>query len=113
MLGLAGWYFVILRGAKPTALHRAALPYALLLASTAGIATGLALQAPAFWTMAAGATLFLLSDLIIAARLFSPEGAFGSQRHFYLIDNAIWLTYGPAQMLIVYSIAGALRAVAP
>jgi len=108
-LGLVGWAFVVFRGGKPTFLHWIALPYALLLASTAGIASGLALQDIALWTMAAGAALFLLSDLVIAARLFNPQGTFGSQKHFYLIDNAIWLTYGPAQMLIVYSVAGALR----
>jgi len=112
-LGLAGWYFVVLRGGKPTILHWIALPYALLLASTAGVATGLAVQEPALWTMAIGAALFLLSDLVIAARLFNPEGPFSSRRHFYLIDNTIWLTYGPAQMLIVYSVAGALRTVTP
>ena len=80
-----------------TVLHYAALPYALLLASTAGFATGLALNISAFIPLALGCALFLLSDLLIAARLFS--GVF-----FPLIDDVVWLTYGPAQMLIVYSI---------
>jgi hypothetical protein len=84
-------------------LHWVALPYALLLASTAGVATGLALQDTAFWPMAAGAALFLLSDLILAAQLFNG-------RRFRLIDDVIWLTYGPGQMLIVYSVAAALGA---
>jgi hypothetical protein len=81
-------------------LHRAALPYALLLASTAGLATGLAVQAPAFVPLAIGGGLFLLSDLILAARLFNGV-------YFYLIGDIVWLTYGPAQALIVYSVSSA------
>ncbi len=101
-VGLAGWYVVVWRPAgRRGTLQRAALPYALLLSSTAGCATGLALQDAAFWPMAAGAALFLLSDLILAARLFN--GAY-----FSLIDDVVWLTYGPGQMLIVYAVAGAL-----
>jgi len=106
LIGLGGWYFVVFRGQKPSALHWAALPYALLLASTAGFATGLALQNSAFLPFAVGGGLFLLSDLILAARLFNNA-------HFYLIDDVVWLTYGPGQMLIVYAIAAALSIVKP
>lgn len=95
LIGLVGWYVVVFRGGKPGVLHWAALPYALLLASTAGFATGLALQAPAFALVAVGAALFLLSDLLIAAQLFN-------NLHFPFIGDVIWLTYGPAQALIVY-----------
>ncbi len=101
LIGLALWYLIVFRGSKHTVLHRAALPYALLLASTAGVATGLAVQAPAFIPLAIGAALFLVSDLILAAQLFN-------HRHFPLIGDVIWLTYGPAQALIVYSVASAL-----
>lgn len=101
LIGIVGWYRVVFRGSKPTRLHRAALPYALLLASTAGVATGLAVQEPAFIPLALGAALFFASDLLLAAQLFN-------QRHFPLIGDVIWLTYGPAQALIVYSVAGAL-----
>jgi hypothetical protein len=101
LIGLAGWYLVVYRGSKPTVLHKAALPYALLLASTAGLATGLAAQAPVFIPLAIGAALFLLSDLILAAQLFN-------HLHFPLIGDVIWLTYGPAQALIVYAVASAL-----
>ncbi len=101
LMGLAGWYVVVYRGSKATVLHRAALPYALLLASTAGVATGLALQAPVFVPLAIGAALFLLSDLLLAAELFNGL-------RFPLIGDLIWLTYGPAQALIVYSVASAL-----
>jgi hypothetical protein len=102
LFGLAGWYVVAGRCQRPrTALRWAALPYSLLLASTAGLASGLALQAPTFFTLAAGGALFLLSDLILAARLFGNA-------YFPLLDDVVWLTYGPGQMLIVYSAGSAL-----
>jgi hypothetical protein len=103
LVGLLGWYLVVYRGARghPTVLHWAALPYALLLASTAGCAAGLATQAWAFAPAAAGASLFLISDLILAAHRFNNV-------HFYLIDDAVWLTYGPGQMLIVFALGNAL-----
>jgi hypothetical protein len=105
LVGAVAWYFVVFRGhaARPSALHWAALPYALLLASTAGFATGLALQDAAFVPLAIGAVLFLISDLLLAAHLFAG-------RSFHLIDDVIWLTYGPGQMLIVYSIGAAIMA---
>lgn len=96
LFGVVGWYFIVFRGQQATTLHYAALPYALLLASTAGVATGLALLQSAYIPLAAGAALFLTSDLILAAQLFNGL-------RFPFIGDVIWLTYGPAQMLIVYS----------
>lgn len=97
LIGSGGWYLAVFRGQKPTPLHYAALPYALLLASTAGVATMMAIvMPPLFVTLAVGAALFLISDLILAAQLFNGL-------HFRLIGDVVWLTYGPAQMLIVYS----------
>ncbi|MCB9451605.1 MAG: lysoplasmalogenase [Anaerolineaceae bacterium] len=101
LVGVLGWYIVVFRGQQATFLHYAALPYALLLASTAGFATGLALQSAGFVPLAVGAALFLLSDLILAAQLFN-------NLHFRLIGDIVWLTYGPAQMLIVISVYTAL-----
>lgn len=103
LIGLVGWYVVVFRNPQKTPLHYAALPYALLLATTAGFATNLALHDSIFLPLAIGTALFLLSDLILAARLFN-------NLHFYLIDDVVWLLYGPAQMLIVYSIGSALIA---
>ncbi|MCB8988979.1 MAG: lysoplasmalogenase [Ardenticatenaceae bacterium] len=100
LIGLAGWYFVVFRGQDPTLVHWVALPYALLLASTAGLGSGLAIQERRFIPLAVGGALFLLSDLILAGDMFS--GLF-----FRLIGDVVWLTYGPAQMLIVYSIGTA------
>jgi hypothetical protein len=102
LVGSIGWYLVVFRGRKHTFLHYAALPYALLLATTAGLATALASQVPTFFPLAIGTALFLLSDLILAAQLFNGL-------HFRMIGDVVWLTYGPAQMLIVYSVASAWR----
>lgn len=102
LIGAVCWYLLIFRGQETTALHWAALPYALLLAGTTGLATGLALQAALFWGLAAGAALFLASDLILAMELFTGL-------KFTSIGDVIWLTYSPGQMLIVYSAAATIR----
>lgn len=102
VLGAALWYGVVYRPAKArSALHLAALPYALLLAMTTAFGTGLALQTGDFIPLAIGAGLFLLSDLILAAQLFN-------RLYFPRIGDVIWLTYGPGQMLIVYTVPLAL-----
>jgi hypothetical protein len=97
LLGAALYYIVVLRGGQPSTLSMAALPYALLLAATAGVATGLAFQQPIFTGLAIGAALFLLSDLLIAAELFTG-------RRLPSHNDIVWLTYGPGQMLIVVSV---------
>ena len=98
IIAVIGWYLAVFRFAKgkPEVLHWFALVYAILLSSTAGGATGLALQNAVFAPLALGAALFLFSDLLIAARMFGKV-------HFTLIDDVIWLTYGPAQALIVFA----------
>ena len=102
LVALLGWWAMVMRGAKkPAALHWAALPYAWLLATTAGLAMSLALQSPVFIPLAAGTFLFLVSDLILAGALFSGLA-------IPLIHDAVWLTYGPGQMLIVFSIGSML-----
>jgi hypothetical protein len=101
-VGAIGWILIAFPSSQPASLRWGALPYTLLLASTAGLATGLAVQAATFIPLAFGGGLFLLSDLILAGQLFD---AF----HFPLINAAVWLTYGPAQMFIVYSVNSALK----
>ena len=96
-IGAAGWYVVVWRGSARGTLQRAALPYALLLASTTGLATGLAILAPTLWPLGVGAALFLFSDLVLATQLFN-----GARWPF--ISDVVWLTYGPGQMLIVYAL---------
>ena len=100
LIAVVGWYFIVYRGAVVTRLHWLVLPYALILATTAGTGTALALQEPAFWPLVLGAALFLLSDMILG-------GAWFNDLQLPNIHDIIWLTYGPGQMLIVYSIATA------
>jgi hypothetical protein len=101
-IGAAGWYVAVFRPARErTGLHWAALIYALLLASTAGVATALTLHVGVYLPIAVGAALFLLSDLIIAGQLFAGL-------RFPRINDVIWLTYGPAQCLLVLSVYIAL-----
>lgn len=106
-LGVLGWYVTVYLGPRRgSKLALAALGYCALLASTAGVATSLVLQRPRYASLLVGGVLFVLSDLIIAMRIFNPE-------MFQRIPEAIrsdivWLTYGPAQALIVHGILAAL-----
>lgn len=102
LIAVLGWYIIVFRGQEASLLHWAALPYALLLASTAGFGTGLALQSSLFIGLAFGGGLFLFSDLVLAGEIFSGL-------KFKYIGDVVWLTYGPGQMLIVYSIGSALK----
>lgn len=100
LLAVLIWFWVIYRGApegKRSVLHVAALPYAMLLSSTVGVGLGTAVQNSAFIPFFIGAALFLLSDLLIAVDLFN-------KKRFRLMGDVIWLTYGPAQWLIVLTI---------
>jgi hypothetical protein len=104
--GLAAWYFIVFKGegtraAESKLLVYAALPYTILLSATAGIACGYALRLKHLRYFAVGACLFLLSDIIIAMRMFRPE--FYQMIPELIRSEAVWLTYGPAQFLIVYS----------
>lgn len=99
MIGLVAWYLIAYQGDKNRDLLWPGLGYTLLLAGTAGIATGLALQQRRLVWLAVGAALFLLSDLILAIGLFRE-----SVRHS---TEWVWLTYSPGQMLIVFSVISA------
>jgi uncharacterized membrane protein YhhN len=100
LVGLVGWTMVALPAMSKTVLVWPALPYSLLLAGTAGCATALYLGEAKFLGLAVGGGLFLLSDLILATRMFGNG--------FPLAGELVWATYGPGQMLIVYSIGSAL-----
>jgi len=97
LVGVVGWYFVVYRNVHDASLVPAALGYVLLLASVAGCASELAVQSRSFLPMACGTALFFVSDLMIALNRFADLNSSS-------IEAAIWLTYGPAQMLIVYSV---------
>lgn len=98
--GVLGWYLVVWRGGAHGPEAVAALPYTLLLAGLAGLGTALGLQSTPFLTTAAGTVLFLISDLLLAA------GKFRGLR-FPLLPDLVWLTYGPAQLLIVLTVNAA------
>jgi len=100
LVGLVGWYLVVMLGSENRDLVWPALPYSLLLAGTAGVACGLAAQDRRLTALAVGGALFLASDLILACGLF--RGYFAHQ------TECVWLTYGPGQMLIVFSTIAAV-----
>jgi uncharacterized membrane protein YhhN len=75
-----------------------------LLTGMAALATTLAIEDANFIPTAVGAFLFVMSDTLLAGVLFE-------RCRFHLIHDAIWLTYGTGQMLIVYGVSGALRVV--
>lgn len=87
------------KNSPPMVLVYAALPYAMLLATTAGFATSLTMLDFTFVLLAIGAVFFLISDALIALRVFN-----GLTLQVINIDDLIWLLYGPAQMLIVFGV---------
>jgi hypothetical protein len=95
LVGFAGWYGIVYLAEKQSPLLWPALGYCLLLSGTAGLATAVAVHRPALWPLALGAILFLISDLLLAVVLFRGSFPYRSE--------AVWLTYGPGQMLIVAS----------
>ncbi|MCU0499005.1 MAG: lysoplasmalogenase [Anaerolineae bacterium] len=97
IIGAIGWWIVVYWRNECGKLHYAALPYTLLLSSTAGVSAAIALSQPQYGWIAIGAALFLISDTILAMELFRPV-------KFPLINDAVWLTYGPGQMLIVFGL---------
>lgn len=99
-VGLLGWAAAVYLAPDDSPLKWPALPYSLLLAGTAGVTTALARADWRFLPLALGGALFLASDLVLAVRLFHGS--------FYRAGDAVWLLYGPAQMLITYSIWPAL-----
>ncbi len=105
IFALIGWYYVAYLGEDNRELLGPALVYTMLLAGTAGITSGLALQRAPLFPLALGGALFLISDLILAFGMFGQAVRHGAE--------AVWLTYSPGQMLIVFSIlsvAAMLRA---
>jgi hypothetical protein len=94
IVGAAGWYGVARNPAQPGVLNRAALAYALLLASMSGMSAALAARDRQYLSLAIGGALFFISDLILAGELFRDL-------FFPHIGDAIWMTYLTGQGLIV------------
>ncbi len=101
-------FYVIQPNVDSLILKTAILIYAASLVSMvlAALNRGGRVPQNSFVMVLIGAILFLTSDLILATRLFN--NAF-----FWLIDDVVWLTYGPGQMLIVFGAAGVIPAMMP
>lgn len=99
VISAVGWFLVVFLSTQESTriLVWPALPYSQLLAGTAGVATGLAVQNGRFRVLAVGAALFLISDLVLAWGMFRGTFPFRTE--------AVWSTYGGGQMMIVYAIA--------
>jgi uncharacterized membrane protein YhhN len=102
LIGVLGWVMIALPSSAPDSLRWGGLAYALLLSAMAGYATSLVFVSTRFIAVALGAVLFFTSDTILSAQLFRDV-------HFPMIGSVVWLTYGPAQMLIVYGCNWAAR----
>lgn len=94
VIGLLAWIAIVYGATKNMELKWPALGYTLFLAGTAGVATAVASHRTGLWPLALGAALFLLSDLILGIGMFRGAIPF---------REAVWLNYGPGQMLIVIS----------
>ena len=104
VIGLIGWYFVVYptKAEHLQILRWPALGYTLLLACTTGMGSSLAAQNRRFMILAVGGGLFLLSDLILAWRMFRGP--------FPHATEAVWIPYGSGQMMIVFAITTAFSA---
>lgn len=95
------WVALVRNPQGPALLNYGALGYAVLLSSMAAVATHLAVAEPRLVWLAAGANLFLLSDIILGNWLLRGN-------HWFLVSDVVWVFYAAGQALIVYSPARAL-----
>jgi hypothetical protein len=102
-IGAVLWYFAAYTGTQHPEMRFPALAYTLLLSATVGAAVGCALSNRSFVPVAAGAILFLISDLLLAVWIFRDP----VQPSFDLV----WLCYGVGQMLIVFGSSRFVRTV--
>jgi hypothetical protein len=110
MVGMGTWYFWIYRRGDDEALQATPLTYAILVSVTAGMATALTLHGSNFILLAIGAALMWFSELIIAPQFLRQQQA---EHTWPLLGDAIWLTYGPGQMLLVLGVAIAILFLPP
>lgn len=99
LFGLFTWYLVVFLGTRARPLVWPSLGYSALLAGTAGVTSAIALQSRRFFWLGIGGALFLASDLLLGVGMF--------RGHFPYQTESVWLTYGAAQMLIVFSVCTA------
>lgn len=102
VMGLVAWWGLVRSPQAPTVLNAGSLGYALLMGVMVGLAAALAVQERRFIPLAAGAGLFMISDLILGNYLFRGN-------KWLLVGDVVWITYIVGQALIVFSPAAALQ----
>ena len=97
---LAGWLVNVMGGTSPSPLLTVgALVYGLLLGAVLGMATGIALRERPFWTMAIGAAVFLVSDLVLSLHFFRPDVY--AQIPVHIRGDLVWLLYAAGQVSLL------------
>ena len=100
---LWAWCTQVRNPGASKAINIGSLLYGLLFGVMAALAIALAMHDAHYTTLAAGALLFMASDLVL--------GNWVIRGHVWKsVNDLIWLTYATGQMLIVYSVAAALNA---
>lgn len=97
VLGVAMWRLVAYNPSEEPVLVYGALGYTALLAGMTGAAAALAFQDGRFISLAVGALLFLISDAILANRLFHHND-------WLLVGDVVWAIYIAGQSLIVFTL---------
>lgn len=102
VVGIGAWALLVRSPQAGTKLNIGSLVYTVFLAAMTAYATWLALLEPRLVSLAVGANLFLISDVILGMRLLRGKT-------FPLIRDVVWALYNPGQALIVFSVGTALR----
>jgi hypothetical protein len=104
LVALVGWHYAIWSAeAPPGGLVWPILAYGLSLSAVASVAASLAWDDRRHLMTALGAGAFMVSDFWIGLTVFNPDKA--KAAYALLGLDVVWLTYGPAQFLIVHSVA--------
>jgi hypothetical protein len=104
LLSFAGcsWSVLVRRTGGSRVINLGSLVYALLIAEMVALAILLALLDAHYFLLACGAVLFLCSDLVL--------GNWQVKGHSWnSVNDVIWCLYTIGQLLIVYSVAAAVR----
>jgi hypothetical protein len=96
------WYAHVRKPGGSKAINVASLVYGLLFGVMAALAIALALHDTHYVTLAAGALLFMSSDLILGNWVIRGHA-------WKSVNDVIWVTYVSGQLLIVYAVAAALN----
>ncbi len=100
LAGVFFWVWTAFRSDKPGVMKYAVLAYCVLLTSMGALAFSAAFTGYSFaWPLPLGGVLFILSDGVIAQRIF--RGKFPSDRQY---EGLVWGTYLPAQILLMIGV---------